>query len=327
MDVNLPMHPPVNNNLQASLYDKIDAVMFERIRVANTQLNSRLEIQEKILNKYRKEATRKHNSQYRKIHKEIRKIHHKKPDYADDFDYGRSRHESESKLSKPRSLSEPSDCGSYCRRYYSHHYNIKDPAKVREEEEMKRKPVKDDYFNARMRCFFMNMVNYANNSNSYSQAFLEHDNNTLSENDSVDGKYNDLLHESTNTLQGLEGEEVFVNPDESNQSNALQSSIRSAANDNLIRDVPDRGTVVNAFRQGLENLYNDSGDTKRSTAGIRLEAISPRHRKPRSEKRYAHKRRSRPPIEATREMLSKSFDSAMLRTGAFQTDLHGYSRT
>lgn len=321
------MHPPVNNNLQASLYDKIDAVMFERIRVANTQLNSRLEIQEKILNKYRKEATRKHNSQYRKIHKEIRKIHQKKPDYADDFDYGRSRHESESKLSKPRSLSEPSDCGSYCRRYYSHHYHIKDPAKVREEEEMKRKPMKDDYFNARMRCFFVNMVNYANNSNCHSQTFLEHDENTLSENDSVDDNSNALLQESTNTLQTFGEEDVFVNPDASNHSNALQNNLRSTGNDNIFSDVPVRGAVVNAFRQGLENIYSDSVDTKRSTAGIRLEAISPRHRKPRSDKRHTRKSRSGPPIEASREMLSKSFDPAMLRTGALKTDFHSYART
>ena len=324
MDVNLPMHPPVNNNLQASLYDKIDALMFERIRVANTQLNSRLEIQEKILNKYKKEATRKHDSQYKKIHKEIRKIHKKKPDYADDFEYGRSRHESESKLSKPRSLSEPSDCGSYCRRYYSHHYNIKDPAKIREEEELKRKPVKDDYFNARMRCFFLNMVNYANNNNS--QTFLDHDDNVLSDNDSVDGNDKNFLHESFNTLQQLDEEEIFVHPDASSNSNALRSSLRNV-NDDIFNDVPIRGTVVNALRQGLASIYNDSGDTKRSTAGIRLEAISPTNRKPRSDKRHRQHRRSRPPIEANSGMLSKSLDSAMLKTGALKTDLQGYSRT
>lgn len=327
MDVNLPLDPPVNNSLQATLYDKIDAVTFERIRVANSQLNSRLEIQEKILNKYRKEAARIHDNQYKKIHKEFRKIHNKKPDYADDFDYGRTRHDSESKFSKQRSLSEPSDCSSYCRRYYSHHYHIKDPAKVIEEEEIRRKPVKDDYFNARLRCFFLNMVNYATNNSSYSPTLLQHDEKVLSGHGSIDDDGNDLLQESTNTLQDLEEEEVFENPDAPNQTKILKSNQRSVANDTIFSDIPVRGPVVNALRLGLENVCNNSGDTKRSTAGIRLEAILPRHRKPKSDKRLKDKKRSSLPVETNREMLSKSFDSAMLKTGGLKTDLKGYSRT
>ena len=326
MDVNLPVNAPVNNSLQASLLNRIDAITFERIRVANSQLNSRLEIQEKILNKYRKDAEKLHDNQYRKIHKEFRKIRKKRPDYVDDFEYGRTRHDSESKLSKPRSLSETSDC-SYCTRYYSHHFNIKERPKNKEET---KKPVENDYFNARLRCFFMNMVNYAHYGNSPDTPPLLDDDENLS------GNNRDILKESTDTLQDLE--DVFENPGTPQQSRCeskiSKSDSRSGSKLSKVTDIPVRGSVVNALRVGLENICNNQGDVKRSTAGLRLEAISPQPRtsispQPRTsvlhklDSRTKHKKRSRLGAEADSDApLSTDFD--ILKTGSLQTELNGY---
>lgn len=320
MDVNLPLDPPVNNNLQATLYDKIDAITFEKIRVANTQLNSRLEIQERILNKYRKEAEKIHDNQYRKIHREFIKIHRKRPDYVDDFEYGRTKHDSESKLSKARSLSETSDCSSYCRRYYSHHFHIKDREKEKEGD-LKKKRIENDYFNARLRCFFLNMVNYAKHS-PMSPTCLEHDENIFAKNDGSMAENHNLLQESADTFQELE-EEVFERLESPRQSILSKGDLRS--NLSKFGDSPVRGTVVNALRMGLENICNNSEDTRRSTAGLRLEAIEPRklHRK---EKRTKHRRRSRIQEDTDQGILSRSLDPAMFRTGALQTDLNGYPR-
>ena len=328
MDVNLPLEPPVNNNLQASLYDRIDAITFEKIRVANSQLNSRLEIQEKILNKYRKEAEKIHDNQYRTVRREFRKIHNKKPDYIDDFEIGRTKQDSESKLSRVRSLSETSE-SSYCRRYYSHHFHIKDQSKKKEEI---KKPVEKDYFNARLRCFFLNMVNYAYNGPD-TRSVLEHNHNFFSETGSDIDEKSDVLQESTNTLHDL-NEEVFKSPVASRQSEdesrISNNECRSGSKLNKLSDIPIRPAVVNALKTGLENICNTHETVKRPTAGLRLESISPRPKmKMRfthgQEKPRKHRKRSRLPDETDEGMLGRSADTNQLKTGALQTDLNGYS--
>ena len=322
MDVNLPVDPPVNNNLQSSIYNRIDAITFERIRVANSQLNSRLEIQEKILNKYKREAEKVHDNQYRKIHKEIKKIRKKKPDYIDEFEYGRTRNDSESKLSKPRSLSETSDC-SYCKRYYSHHFNIKDRLEKKEET---KKPVETDYFNSRLRYFFMNMVRYSN----YDRDIPDTPPSILDHDDSLTGNDRDILQESTNTLQDLD-EDVFENPKSPHQSRSesklSKTESRSISKLSKLSDIPVRGSVVNALKIGLENIGNSTGEARRSTAGIRLEAISPKpskHVLDLHDTQTKRKRRSRNVSEIDNGMLSVSEDFDYLRTGALKTDLKGY---
>ncbi|KAH9496131.1 hypothetical protein Btru_012136 [Bulinus truncatus] len=58
MNMNSFTAPPVNNALQPDIYNKLDAEIIERTRVANNQLAMRLLLEEKIITKYRNEAQR-----------------------------------------------------------------------------------------------------------------------------------------------------------------------------------------------------------------------------------------------------------------------------
>ncbi|XP_060586590.1 uncharacterized protein LOC132742258 [Ruditapes philippinarum] len=170
MDINLPMSPPVNNNIQSSLCDRLDAVVFEKMRVVNTQLDARLTLQEKIINKYRRDVEKIHARQTRKIKREVRQIRQKKPDYVcDDSDISTSRSQNTVGTSRQRCLSEPSNL-SYCRRYYSHHFNVKEPEKEDKKDKDGKKQGPTDFFNMRMRLYFVNMMN-----NIRQRTHLHHD--------------------------------------------------------------------------------------------------------------------------------------------------------
>lgn len=161
MDINLPVDPPVNNNIQSTVYDKLDQVAFERIRVANTLLDTRLSIQEKIINKYRKDVERVHAHQMQRLRREARKIREKKPNYVfDDSDISTSRSRAEDEIGRKRCLSEPPSNLSYCKRYYSHHYNLKYDKDKRNEKEETSNPKKkgNDFFNLAFRLYFINMM-------------------------------------------------------------------------------------------------------------------------------------------------------------------------
>ena len=169
MDINLPMSPPVNNNIQTTLCDRLDAVVFEKIRVVNTQLDARLSIQEKIINKYRHDVEKIHARQTRRIKREVKQIRQKKPDYViDDSDVSTSKSQNTSGTGRQRCMSEPSNL-SYCRRYYSHHYNVKE-AKKDDKKDKDGDKHGNDFFNMKMRLYFVNMMN-----NVRQKTHLQHD--------------------------------------------------------------------------------------------------------------------------------------------------------
>ena len=159
MEINLPIDPPVNNNIQSTVYDKLDQIAFERIRVANNQLDTRLTIQEKILNKHRKDVERVHTHQAERLKREVRKIRQKKPDYVyDDSDVSTSRSRAPVDTGRKRCMSEPPCNLSYCRRYYAHHYNIGSDKKTETEEATGPPKKRNDFFNTAFRLYFINIM-------------------------------------------------------------------------------------------------------------------------------------------------------------------------
>lgn len=178
MDINLPLSPPVNNNIQISLHDRLDAVVFEKIRVANTQLDTRLTLQEKIINKYRKDAEKTHAHQAQVLKREVKKIRQKKPDYVfDDSDVSSSRSRQMTEGSRQRCLSEPSNL-CYCRRYYAHHFNVRDTTRDEKKQNNSKKAEPVDFFNLKLRLYFLNVMNkeYENTKLRHSDGdeYLQH---------------------------------------------------------------------------------------------------------------------------------------------------------
>lgn len=164
MDINLPIDPPVNNNIQTNVYDKLDQVAFEKTRVANSQLDSRLSIQERIINKYRKDVERVHSHQMQRLRREAKKIREKRPDYVyDDSDTSTSRSRAAADLGRKRCLSEPPSNLSYCRRYYSHHFNLRDDTKTDKDDKASQQKGGNDYCNIALRLYFFNMMNTGKN--------------------------------------------------------------------------------------------------------------------------------------------------------------------
>lgn len=161
MDINLPLSPPVNNSIQISLNDRLDAITFEKIRVANTQLDTRLSIQEKIINKYRKDVERTHVQQAQRLKREVKKIRQKKPDYVyDDSEISTTKSRQSSETGRQRCHSEPSKL-CYCRRYYSHHYNVRDPTRDDKKNKESKKTGPEDFFNLKLRLYFVNVMSKA----------------------------------------------------------------------------------------------------------------------------------------------------------------------
>ncbi|KAK3093192.1 hypothetical protein FSP39_012450 [Pinctada imbricata] len=75
--------PPVNNACIPDIYNKLDAETIEKTRVINSLLQKRLEVQQKVLNKYRYEAEKFHRKEHNKVVKDLRKVRMKLP-YMDD---------------------------------------------------------------------------------------------------------------------------------------------------------------------------------------------------------------------------------------------------
>ncbi|XP_067680942.1 uncharacterized protein [Haliotis asinina] len=71
--------PPVNNALLPDIYNKLDADLQERTRVINTQLDKRLSMQERVLNKYRRAAERLYNEEAIRVRQDLVKINKKLP--------------------------------------------------------------------------------------------------------------------------------------------------------------------------------------------------------------------------------------------------------
>ncbi|KAL3873804.1 hypothetical protein ACJMK2_036889 [Sinanodonta woodiana] len=156
MECNLPMYPPVNNLIQPTLYDKLNTLVFERTRAVNSHLKTRQMIQEKVINKHQRDVERVYNKETRKMKGEIVKIRYKCPSSLDHIDASPRNRDSDGSKDggRLRSLSESSD-STYCKRYYAHHFNIKEN---KPKENQQPKSFQNDFFNAKLRCFFVNCL-------------------------------------------------------------------------------------------------------------------------------------------------------------------------
>ncbi|KAH3790147.1 hypothetical protein DPMN_168342 [Dreissena polymorpha] len=169
MDINLPLEPPVNNKIQPTIYDKVNQMVFEKIKVANKQLNSRLEIHDKIIEKHRKDIERTHLQQTERLKREAVKIREKKPDYVyEESESGFSRTRAEAGLA--RSLSDSNSNASYCRRYYSHHYHLKDDTK-KDKGNAQKKDSNLDFFNFKLRLYYLHTHNALEQTKARSDEF------------------------------------------------------------------------------------------------------------------------------------------------------------
>ncbi|XP_046355828.1 uncharacterized protein LOC124134823 [Haliotis rufescens] len=79
MESNSNSAPPVNNALLPDIYNKLDADLQERTRVINTQLDKRLSMQERVLNKYRRAAERLYKEESIRVRQDLVKINKKLP--------------------------------------------------------------------------------------------------------------------------------------------------------------------------------------------------------------------------------------------------------
>lgn len=245
MDVNLPLSPPVNNNIQISLNDRLDAIVFEKIRVANTQLDTRLSLQEKIINKYRRDVEKVHAHQAQRLRREVKKIRQKKPDYVfDDSDVATSKSRLTTETGRQRCLSEPSNL-SYCRRYYAHHYNVKDTSKEDKKGKEGKRSGENDFFNMRMRLYFVNMMNRAlQNTHLEHDTPLEYKHSThdmdplenfgrsrhsqfFSRNTSIDDENDDVFSNSHSTFKSLHKSQA-----PNAEKNATETKISEIGEDN-----------------------------------------------------------------------------------------------
>ncbi|KAL3872877.1 hypothetical protein ACJMK2_036058 [Sinanodonta woodiana] len=75
--------PPVNNFCVPDLYNKLDADTIEKTRVINSLLTSRLQVQEKVLNKYKLDSERMHIQEKERLRRELKNIGRKLPNYSD----------------------------------------------------------------------------------------------------------------------------------------------------------------------------------------------------------------------------------------------------
>ncbi|KAK3576285.1 hypothetical protein CHS0354_036020 [Potamilus streckersoni] len=75
--------PPVNNFCVPDLYNKLDADTIEKTRVINSLLTSRLQVQEKVLNKYKHDSERMHTQEKERLTRELKNIGRKLPNYSD----------------------------------------------------------------------------------------------------------------------------------------------------------------------------------------------------------------------------------------------------
>lgn len=83
VDMSDEIPPPVNNACVPDIYNKLDASTIEKTKVINLQLKHRLQIQEKVLVKYRNAAEQRYTVERDKVRSELRNIFRRLPNYAD----------------------------------------------------------------------------------------------------------------------------------------------------------------------------------------------------------------------------------------------------
>jgi hypothetical protein len=83
MDFNFPVSPPVNNLIVPDVYDRLDAAVTARTRVANRQLDTKLRMQERVIDKYRGDAEDNHKKEAMKVKEDMARFKVKLPDFMD----------------------------------------------------------------------------------------------------------------------------------------------------------------------------------------------------------------------------------------------------
>ena len=75
--------PPVNNACVPDIFSKLDASVIERTKVINANLRMKLDVQEKVLTKYRSAAERRYTREQDRIRSDLKNIVRRMPNYAD----------------------------------------------------------------------------------------------------------------------------------------------------------------------------------------------------------------------------------------------------
>lgn len=132
--------PPMNNACIPDIFSKIDADTIEKTRVVNAVLEFRLQVQEKMISKYRLQAEKTCRKEKEKIYKELRRIHRKLPymgenPHQDTREKVREFRMAQNHIRTPLGyttvpkeipgLTEEKDNRPFCQRYHSHHLPTK----------------------------------------------------------------------------------------------------------------------------------------------------------------------------------------------------------
>lgn len=126
--------PAINNACLPNIYDKLDADAREKVRVVNSMLNQRLQVQEKIIDKYRRESMKVMLKEKERLRYDLKKIAKKSPSVPDirylnfmtQYKNGRTLPELKFKgyTTEPhvmKGLQTEKECRPFCDRYYTHH--------------------------------------------------------------------------------------------------------------------------------------------------------------------------------------------------------------
>ena len=132
--------PPVNNACIPDVFNKLDADTIERTRVVNSLLDKRLEVQQKVLSKYRNQAEKFHRHEQQKVVKELRKVRRRLPYMNDEptldtkdkvklFRMAQSHVRTPLGYTtvpkEPNGVSTEKDDRPFCARFFTHHLPTK----------------------------------------------------------------------------------------------------------------------------------------------------------------------------------------------------------
>ena len=128
MNINSTPAPPPNNAIVPDIYNRLDADAIERTRVANTQLDVRFRIQERVLNKYKLAAERVYRNEATKVREELGRITSSLPAIRHMRNLTMESIGQKSNSSTPRrmgSLYEEKLDMPFCERHFIHHLPTK----------------------------------------------------------------------------------------------------------------------------------------------------------------------------------------------------------
>lgn len=123
--------PPINNACLPNVYNKLDAEVKKKTKVVNGLLDYRLQVQCRMLEKYRRDVEKVHKKEKAKIQRELKTFDRKLP-YMEDMTYLKIKlptksgkeHDYKTHVTQPKPLkgiiSERED-KPFCDRFFHHH--------------------------------------------------------------------------------------------------------------------------------------------------------------------------------------------------------------